>query len=124
MRDLDLGEQIYLGIASVILLAAFLIMPFRDPQTQERHWSAMWSSPRYDLKQMDEILPQETAAEIAKTAAVSEGFLANSTTANMSPQIGLHRSTVLLAVAVAVLGWFVVPPQLERVIDKLGTRSR
>lgn len=124
-RRLELGQLIYLGFVVAVSLGAFLWMPYRNPLTEELHWSPAWSPPRYKLEHMEEILTTETMAQLSEIAPPTDGFRENSTTAEMRPQIALHRLMLLATLTIAVIGWFFVPGWIEQLVYRVhkGTRS-
>ncbi len=121
---LGLGQLIYLGFAFLVFLAALLCVPYTNPLTQECHWSSPWSPPRYELKNMKEILSSEAMNDLANLpAAPTEYFLRNSTTEEMRPRTSLHRKIILFSFLLLMAGWFFVPPWIDQIAYRVFRRS-
>ena len=111
---LDFGQRLYLGLGLLLCLVAIFCVPYKNPLTQELHWSLPWSPPRYELQDMKEVLSSEAMGDLSNLPVpLGDDFLENSTTEEMRPQISLHRKIILFTFLITMAGWYFVPTWIE-----------
>lgn len=114
-RQMELGQRVY-SIGFTLLTSLFVvIVPFRNPVTQQIHWSFAWSPPRYVDESLETIITPKLVDEIKRSGInVAPDFIENSTTKPMRQLFGRRRH-LFAVVAAGAAGWFFVPMIIDRV---------